>query len=66
MLAAALLAGLLSSPVFAENFVTSRVERRVNKVLIPPPYAVSPEARALHASLLVADMHADPLFWIGT
>jgi membrane dipeptidase len=60
---AALVALLLALPAAAENFVTSRVERRINKTTVPPPYTVSPAARALHDRLFVADMHADPLFW---
>jgi len=62
-LAAALLLGLCAPAAFAENFITARVEAKVNKVRARPPYALSPEARALHSKLLVADMHADPLFW---
>lgn len=61
--AAALCLGLLALPAAAENFVTAQAEKRVNKVRARPPYEVSPQARALHARLLVADMHADPLFW---
>jgi len=38
-------------------------ERNINKVLRPPPYAVGEAARALHAKLFVADLHADPLLW---
>ena len=39
------------------------VEARMNKVLEPPPYEASPEAIALHKTLVVADMHADSLLW---
>ena len=39
------------------------VERRLNGVGHAPPYAASGRARALHAKLLVADMHADSLLW---
>ncbi len=60
---AALCAGLLALPASAGSFVTSRAERRVNKVRARPPYAVSPQARELHGRLPVADMHADPLLW---
>lgn len=62
-LAAALGLGLLALSASAENFVTAQAEKRINRVRARPPYAVSPEARALHARLAVADMHADPLFW---
>lgn len=60
---AALCAGLLVLPAYAENFVTRQAARRVNKVRARPPYEVSPRARALHGRLPVADMHADPLLW---
>jgi len=59
----ALLLALLASPGLGENFAVARIESRINKVRARPPYAVSPAARALHQRLLVADMHADPLFW---
>ena len=39
------------------------VEDALNGVESPPPYAVSDEARALHRTLVVADLHADPLLW---
>lgn len=42
-------------PAAAEWFVNGR--------LAGPPYHASERARALHASLLVADMHADTLLW---
>lgn len=34
-----------------------------NAVLPHEPYPVSQEARALHESLIVGDLHADPLLW---
>jgi membrane dipeptidase len=39
------------------------VEDRLNGVGSPPPYAASAAARALHQTLVVADLHADPLLW---
>jgi len=39
------------------------VERRMNRVLRPGPYRVSPRALALHRRLVVADLHADTLLW---
>lgn len=39
------------------------VERSLNRVLVPPPYSVSPATRRLHDTLFVADLHADPLLW---
>ena len=44
-------------------FLPGIVERRFNLVLVKPPYKASPEAQALHKQLLVADLHADSLFW---
>ena len=39
------------------------VERVMNRVLQPSPYAGSGAAQALHRRLLVADLHADSLLW---
>jgi len=39
------------------------VERYFNHVLQAPPYKVSQEAEALHKQLVLADLHADSLFW---
>ena len=41
----------------------ARTERRSNAIGERPPYRVSDAARALHESLLVADLHADTLLW---
>ncbi len=39
------------------------VDRRMNITLNPSPYGASEQAKALHKSLLVADLHADTLMW---
>jgi microsomal dipeptidase-like Zn-dependent dipeptidase len=39
------------------------VEAGMNKVVATPLPAISPRARALHATLAIADMHADSLLW---
>ncbi|MBW2383127.1 MAG: dipeptidase [Deltaproteobacteria bacterium] len=39
------------------------IERGLNRVLPHDPWAISDPARALHASIPVADLHADPLLW---
>ncbi|MFL6844559.1 MAG: dipeptidase [Allosphingosinicella sp.] len=39
------------------------VEGGMNKVVATPLPAISPRARALHARLAIADMHADTLLW---
>ena len=41
----------------------AQVERAMNAVGNPPPYEASAEAKALHARLTVADLHADSLLW---
>ena len=58
-------AGLLAAAVlFAAVFLflPAEVERRYNGVHAPPR-PVSERARALHARLLVVDLHADSLLW---
>lgn len=54
---------LLLLLIAAWFFLPGIVERRFNHVLTKPPYKASPEAEALHKQLLVADLHADSLFW---
>ena len=44
-------------------FGAGLLDARMNTVLQRPPYAASSEARALHATLRVADMHDDLLLW---
>ena len=39
------------------------VEGGMNKVVATPLPEVTPRARALHARLAIADMHADTLLW---
>ena len=39
------------------------VEDQLNTQEPHAPYAIRPEAAALHDSILVADLHADPLLW---
>ena len=39
------------------------VDQAINPVIEPPPYAASPEATELHATITVADLHADSLLW---
>jgi len=43
--------------------VPPMLEKRMNKVLNPPPYPVSPETTVLHEKLTTVDLHADPLLW---
>lgn len=53
-----LVAGVVSFFIFAPGMV----ERSMNKVQ-PVPLAIGERARALHAKLQIADMHADTLLW---
>lgn len=39
------------------------MEKRINRVRQKPPYSVPENVQSLHQSLIVADMHADPLMW---
>jgi len=39
------------------------VEERENQRWKRPPYPASPQARALHRQLIIADLHADSLLW---
>lgn len=39
------------------------VDRRMNTVVAAPHVAISDSARALHATLTIADLHADQLLW---
>ena len=43
--------------------VPNVVDRRMNTVVPTSMQPVSEEAKALHATLFVADMHADELLW---
>jgi microsomal dipeptidase-like Zn-dependent dipeptidase len=55
------LLGLLATAFF--GFVPGFVEGRMNTVREHAPWPVPERARALHARLQVADLHADPLLW---
>ncbi len=43
--------------------MVGRTEARLCQTSVPPPYAGSDRARALHETLWVADLHADSLLW---
>ncbi len=45
------------------GFGPGYLERMTNRIIEHKPYAISDQARTLHASLLVADLHADTLLW---
>lgn len=43
--------------------VPGEVDRRLNGVLMTPPFKVGERARQLHSQLFIADMHDDLLLW---
>src|SRR5215213_6736842 len=53
---------VLGAIVFFE-VVPEVAEHMLNGTRVRPPYGASERARALHPTLLVADMHADTLLW---
>ena len=55
LLCAVLIAGL--------HAATDIIERKYNRVRIPPPYHLSAAATDLHNRLFVADLHCDSLLW---
>lgn len=57
------LAALAAAAWLALPAVASTAARKLNRVLQPGPYAVSPPTRALHDRLTIVDLHADPLLW---
>ena len=40
-----------------------KIDQSLNRVLVSPPYPISPEVSTLHQTLQVADLHADSLLW---
>ena len=44
-------------------FAPAYLDKRRNPVIEHAPYAVSDAARTLHNSLVIGDLHADPLLW---
>ena len=58
-LAAALIAGLL---VFF-FVLPARIDRSMNQIVPHAPYEIGAEAKALHATLRLADLHDDALLW---
>lgn len=39
------------------------IDQRLNAVMHPPPYTVSPAVAQIHNGLWIADLHADSLLW---
>jgi len=46
------------------TFAPTILDKRQNLVVEHQPYKISPQAQALHSSLLVGDWHADSLLWM--
>ena len=59
----AVLLGLVGIALAARPAIYKAAAGKYNAVREPGPYAVEAEARELHGTLFVADMHADPLLW---
>ena len=58
------LGGLVVAGLLFFFFVLpAKVEVALNGVGNPAPYSATPEAAALHKTLVVADLHADSLLW---
>lgn len=62
-----LLLGLLGLVILGAivffGFVPGMAERSMNKVVPTALPAITPQAKALHATLAIADMHADTMLW---
>ncbi len=54
---------VIGAAVFFFKILPEKVDREANVVLAHAPYKISDKARQLHASLRVADLHADTLLW---
>jgi len=52
-----------TAPARAEEAKPAPNPDAVNRVIPHAPYPVSARAKALHATIPVADLHADPLLW---
>ena len=61
LIAAATLLIVAVIVVFA--FGPGHLEKGINRVIVHEAYDISDEARALHSSLTVADLHSDTLLW---
>lgn len=55
---------VLAALALAFFVIPARVDANLNHVIEHEPYAVSAQARTLHATIPVADLHADTLLWM--
>jgi len=54
---------LLAALAYAYFLLPARIENSMNATVPHEAYAVSDRAKALHASLFIADLHSDALLW---
>jgi membrane dipeptidase len=54
---------LILGLIITVTIVPALLEDRMNVVIEHPPWPISEQAQALHAGLVVADLHADTLLW---
>lgn len=54
---------LIGAGIFFFKILPEKVDNEANVVLAHTPYKISDRAQSLHASLRVADLHADTLLW---
>ena len=54
---------VLAGLAYVQWILPGKVEASMNIVLPHEPYAVSDEARKLHDSLFIVDLHSDSLLW---
>jgi len=57
------LLGLIGAGIYVFKILPAKVDNSMNVVLAHKPYKISDKAKTLHASLRVADLHADTLLW---
>ncbi len=55
---------LLAAITIVFYVLPARVDARANRVIAHEPYAVSSQARTLHETIPVADLHADTFLWM--
>lgn len=63
ILAGLILLILIAVPIYVFGILVPQQDAKMNPVTPHAPYPVSGEAKALHADLLVADLHSDSLLW---
>jgi len=54
---------LIGAGIYFFKILPTKVDAGMNVVLDHKPYKISDEAKELHASMRVADLHADTLLW---